>query len=113
MLNWNTTKEDFETIIKIVERAESLLKGCVGNRMTNLMDIEACHCNGNPLELQRFLEADDENFAHDFLGIQRHINRRTGQLEDFFVPRFSAHEETDEEALKAIGATYWSSEGLA
>jgi hypothetical protein len=54
------------------------------------MDIEAAHCNGNPLKLKELLEADDSNFMHDVLGIRRHINRKTGELEDCFVPRYAA-----------------------
>lgn len=54
------------------------------------MDITAVHANGNQLDLTALLAADDSNFAHDVFGIRRHLNRDTGELEDFFTPRFSA-----------------------
>lgn len=54
------------------------------------MDITCVHANGNPLRLRELLEADAFNFAHDVLGIYRHLNRETGELQNFFRPRFSA-----------------------
>ena len=51
------------------------------------MDIEAVHCNGTPLDLQRLLDAPTGTFGHDVFGIQRYINRTTGQLTECFVPR--------------------------
>lgn len=56
------------------------------------MDINACHSNGNPLDLKALLEADDFNFCHDVFGIRNHINRATGQLENCFSPRFSNYQ---------------------
>lgn len=53
------------------------------------MDIVACHTNGNPLKLRKLLTADDFNFAHDVLGIRRHLDRKTGKLLHCFVPRYS------------------------
>ena len=88
---WNATLEEMELISKIADRAVALADG-VGyhiNKMQTVMDIEACHCNGNPLQLEELLNADDFNFVHDVWGIRKHINRNNGKLEDFFVPRFS------------------------
>lgn len=90
-INFKTTPAEFKTINRIVKRAMNLkIKGY--SAMTCDMDITACHCNGNPLDLSRLLEADDFNFAHDILGIRAHINRDTGALENCFSPRFSARE---------------------
>jgi len=58
-------------------------------KMAAIMDISATHSNGTPLKLQELLDADDMNFAHDVFGILANINRRTGQLENCFVPRYS------------------------
>jgi len=57
------------------------------------MDITACHRNGMPLDLVKLLQADDFAFAHDVFSIRRHINRRTGRIENRFVPRCAAAEE--------------------
>lgn len=60
------------------------------DRLKMTMDITACHANGNPLRLSELLVSEPFDFTHDVFGIQRHINRETGQLENFFTPRFSA-----------------------
>lgn len=90
-LNWNATKEEHEIISAIAERGIELMGGQREGftRMDLHMDIEATHCNGCPLKLQELLEADDFNFGHDLGGIRRHLNRETGQLRDFFLPRFA------------------------
>ena len=52
------------------------------------MDLAACHCS-NPLRLGDLLAADNFNLMHDVMGIARHLNRKTGKLENHFSPRFS------------------------
>ncbi len=54
------------------------------------MDITAAHRNGCPLKLDELLKAEDFDFAHDVFGIRRYINRKTGKLENCFLPRFSS-----------------------
>jgi hypothetical protein len=61
--------------------------------MALTMDITAVHANGNPLRLADLLAADDFNFTHDVYSIVRHIDRKSGQLGDCFVPRFSRRED--------------------
>ncbi|MBR8344194.1 hypothetical protein [Burkholderia ambifaria] len=51
------------------------------------MDLTACHANGCPMDWARLNAADDFTLAHDVGGIQLHINRRTGKLENCFLPR--------------------------
>ena len=58
------------------------------------MDISGCHLS-NPLDLDKLLDADDFNFMHDVLGIMKHIDRKTGELRDFFLPRFSKLSKID------------------
>lgn len=53
------------------------------------MDITACYANGNKLDLQQLLDADDFNFSHDVFGIREHLDRETGKLKNCFSPRFS------------------------
>lgn len=55
--------------------------------LETIMDLDACHSNGCPLDFEKLLAADEATFGHDLLGIRRHINRKTGELEDCFVPR--------------------------
>ncbi|PZP71805.1 MAG: hypothetical protein DI590_05960 [Methylorubrum populi] len=53
------------------------------------MDLTATHLNGCPLRLRELLGAGDTNFWHDINGIERHLDRTTGQLGGFFSPRCS------------------------
>lgn len=52
-----------------------------------MMDLDACHSNGCPLDFDKLEAFDDFNFTHDVAGIARHLDRRTGKLEDHFLPR--------------------------
>jgi hypothetical protein len=89
MINFKTSRPEAELIIAIAKRAVAMANSYdIEYAMLEAdMDISACHCNGNPLDLHKLLEADDFNFAHDVFGIRRHIDRTTGQLQDCFVPR--------------------------
>lgn len=77
----------FEVILKVIERADAMGIG-FGDRVTRLLDIENANKQFN-MDFADWLAADDFNFAHDFMGIQAHMNRETGKCEDFFVPRFA------------------------
>lgn len=90
-MNFTTTSEELNFILRIGDRGEDTYKrfGERNPKMTLVMDITACHCNGCPLRLQDLLEADDFNFLHDVVGIRKHINRQTGRLEGAFLPRFA------------------------
>lgn len=61
-----------------------------------VMDLSAANgVNGNPpLDLDRLEAFDHLNFAHDMAGIGRNINRRTGKIENNFVPRCAIHKAT-------------------
>jgi len=52
------------------------------------MDLMACHFK-NPLDIEGLLNSRDSDFIHDLCGIRNHLNRKTGNLEDCFVPRYS------------------------
>jgi hypothetical protein len=89
-MRFDISREDSETVWKIVDRAQALLTSMGNfNRMATAMDLTACHANGTPLDLLGILSADDFNFAHDVCGIMRHIDRTTGKLGDCFVPRYA------------------------
>lgn len=90
-ISFTTTREESDLIVAIVDRAEgtSLMLPAFGARMNLVMDLTATHANGCPLDLEGLLAAEPFDFAHDVAGIQRHINRETGQLEDCFLPRYS------------------------
>jgi hypothetical protein len=96
MLNWNTSKEDHDIIVAIAERYEQALKdfGQKPNRLKIIMDIEATHNNGCPLDLRGLLVAGMFDLVHDVGGIQSNINRKTGKLENCFVPRYNKKERS-------------------
>lgn len=88
---FDVSQEEHAIIQKIVDRAMGVVRevGIRLNRMDVLMDITATHANGMPLRLAELLDAEPFDFNHDVFGIIRHINRRTGEMEGFFVPRFA------------------------
>ena len=86
-ISFETTKEEFDIIAQIVSRAAEFYSDM--ERIVLAMDITAAHENGCPLKLGELLAAPDSDFFHDIAGITRHINRETGELEDFFLPRYA------------------------
>lgn len=84
MINWNVSDEERRLIIDISKRASNLLGvGLIDTQM----DITAVHNNDVKLNLQKLLNADDFNFAHDINGISGHLDRNTGKLLRGFLPR--------------------------
>lgn len=71
----------------IARRANGL--GMTRASMYVMMDIEACHCNGCPLDLDGLATAKTSDFVHDLTGITANLNRKTGKLENCFVPRYA------------------------
>lgn len=84
-----TERERFELKEKIIKRAEDM--GIVDwreQRFNRVMDLDFADKQFN-LRLDLFLNADDENFAHDWCGIYNNINRETCMVENCFLPRFA------------------------
>ena len=80
---------ELQLIAKIAARDVQLAAGygATYKQQDAMMDIEACHSNGRPLDLQKLLAADDGTFGHDVFGIRRHLDRETGKLGGCFLPR--------------------------
>lgn len=93
MVDFTQDTEARKLIRKIVQRGMSIAEaaGAPRDRFYMEMDLAAAHGrNGNdPLDLKAMSEADDFNLAHDVFGIERHMNRDTGRIEGFFLPRFA------------------------
>ena len=83
----NLTKNEHEQIWKIVDRAEQNDLFC-DSRLNHVLDVTNA-AKQFDMRLQEWLEADDENFCHDWFGIYAHINRETCRVEDLFMPRFA------------------------
>lgn len=89
-ISFTTTRHEFNVIMKIVDRAQRAGLVRRGDGIMSIsMDLSATHANGCPMDFDRMLEADDFNFAHDYCGIARHLDRATGKLTDHFLPRFA------------------------
>lgn len=83
---------DARLISEIAARAAAIADATASplNERALVMDLTACRANGTPLRLAALLEAADPDFVHDIWGIQRHIDRTTGQLPPVFGPRHAA-----------------------
>lgn len=89
-VSFRVSKRDAALIERIAKRAREM--GIAPDSLTTVMDLSACHSldNGNVrLDLRRLLKADDFNFTHDIVGINRHLNRETGKLKNCFCPRIT------------------------
>lgn len=88
-IKWVCTTADHELIERVVNRA--LADWPAGtekpSRLELTMDITAVHLNGCALDLEKLLGFDAFNFLHDVGGMRRKLDRNTGQLTDFFLPR--------------------------
>ena len=83
-------EDKFLIYSKILERAETL--GLLhSSKITALLDIMNADKQFN-LRLEEFLHADDFDFAHDFTGIQHHMDRDAMRVVNFFLPRFAGKE---------------------
>jgi hypothetical protein len=90
-INWNVSRIEYDLIEKIAERALALIPSYPDPKRTLIMDIQACHCNGCPLDLTGLLAAGDNEFMCEIAGIRKAINRRTGKLtDDAYMPRYAA-----------------------
>ncbi len=89
-ISYETTETDFRRIMAIADRADQL--GIVGGqygRPQLMVDLCAVHANGCPLDFAAMIEADQIDLVDDICGIATHLDRKTGQLRDYFVPRFA------------------------
>lgn len=57
------------------------------DRLSCRMDLIATHANGCPMNFAKLASGDDFNLMHDVFGIERHIDRTTGKLTSWFLPR--------------------------
>ena len=90
-MKFDLSRDEFDHVLKIARRAEALFEAAGINQtfQDTVMDVSACHANGTPLMLAELSEAKGYDFAHDILGIRRHIDRNNGKLLNCFVPRYA------------------------
>ena len=81
------TKDERLLAVEIAKRAEEM-NLLMFDRLSLIMDIETTH-NEVGLKLSELLNADDENFTHDIVGIQKNLDRTTKKIQNFFLPRYA------------------------
>jgi hypothetical protein len=84
------TQLEFDVIERIVDRATYLFPDRQPEDVQ--MDIVATILGGCRLRLEDLVNADDFNFIHDIVGIERHLDRQSFFLKDQFKPRFAVVE---------------------
>ncbi len=95
MLTFQVMPQDAAAIQRIAARAVKLAPefGLEMDETDVQMDLTACHANGCALDLPKLERARDVDLMHDVCGIDRHLNRGTGELSRNFVPRCALPEE--------------------
>lgn len=91
--NFNEIKEKKRRskYVGVIVRATTMGLMTLDEDVDRMMDIESADIKFN-LRLDDWLEADNFNFTHDFIGIRDSIDRNNGfPAKDFgsFVPRFA------------------------
>ena len=80
------SKEEDALCNKIAERS---VKVCGFDKCTAFMDITICHSEAREIKLEELLNAPLEDFSHDVLGINQHLDHGTHKLTDCFLPRYA------------------------
>ena len=89
MIAWEkATQKDVEQIGKVIDRAKKIWPDL--NTANLDMDLTAVHVSGCPLDFEKLLAFDEQDFLHDISGITIHIDRTTGELQNCFFPRCHA-----------------------
>lgn len=81
---------EMDCVREISDRAVRLYAGLRVQRskLDITMDLAAVHARV-PLDLIGLMCAEDDDFAHDICGINRHIDHSTGKLTGCFRPRYA------------------------
>lgn len=82
--------EDIDKIIKVLDRFEERI--IHHDRKETLFDLMNCQSGGCLLDLDKLLESEDIDFFHDLNGIKTYMDRRTGFIGGYFVPRCAKDE---------------------
>jgi len=92
-LNFKTDTDSILLIDMIVTRYADLFSKLHGgqsiDRFHLMMDLTLVQNSNTPLQLRELLHTTDDNFSHDISGIINHLDRSTGELRGFFVPRYA------------------------
>ena len=85
--DFNLTQEEHTLVLKIELRIRRIWPD--EDSLSRVLDIVATNNHICRLRLADLLNADDFNFAHDIMGIAKHLDRKNITLKDGFWPRYS------------------------
>ena len=91
-VRFDSTVEELALIRRCVDRYKKLKEG-IGQEIVGgweldvTMTLDAVNSNGTPIDFQKLLTAYDFSFVHDMDGMEKHIDKNTGKLTGFFLPR--------------------------
>jgi len=91
----NPSKHELALMQLIAQRMKNIMDEMgieYADLLTICMDIQAAHAHC-PLKLEELLQARDFDFIHDVSGIKVNLNRKTGKLENSFIPRYAKPRE--------------------
>lgn len=91
-VRFDSTVEELALIRRCVDRYKKLKEG-IGQEIVGgweldvTMTLDAVNSNGTPIDFQKLLASYDFSFVHDMAGMEKHIDKNTGKLTGFFLPR--------------------------
>lgn len=85
-INFELPPEDRRLVKRIAERY-ALISSKEVDLLEIRMDLTACHNHGCKLDFEKLVEADNFTLVHDLIGIANHLDRETGKLKNYFLPR--------------------------
>lgn len=97
MVKFNSTKEEHALISLVTTRAKEEIG--ITDPISLWMDLDATNSNGTPLDFEKLLGFDKDNFGHDIYGILAYIDRETGQFTRCFLPRCARPDENITSAI--------------
>ncbi len=88
----NLSSTDRTLIIDVAMKASKAIMVATGRNVSPSLITDflaVAHLNGTPLRLNDMAKGRDIDIIHDVTGIIRHLDTRTGQLTDGFLPRYA------------------------
>lgn len=88
---YNCTKEEMKQILIRASKLEIYKSSKLdGWPLRNHIEMCLATCNGEngnyKLDFKKLHDSDDFNFAHDIVGIEKHLNKENGKLELLYNP---------------------------
>ena len=87
MIDWSKSTVDTKTLIAIMDKCEEFTGSWV-ERSSVMMDLTTADI-AMDIDWDAMLEAGGYDMMHDVCGIVQHLDRKTGEIKNFFRPRFS------------------------